>query len=847
MREGKVKVKSIRLCLCIIALLVAPSVRADVVISEIHYNPVGSGFEAGSLKEFVEIYNPGAETVDFSGYAFTDGIRYTFAENTTLAANSYLVLARDPTHSTWRRASYAIVGPYEGKLSDSGERIALTRSDGSLVERVSYEDSTPWPRSSDGYGPSLERVAWDTPSDDYHSWRASTGNNGTPGRANSTAGTIPRPMIAAFEVTPAQPTSQDAVTIRFGFDTPHEIASAELLWERLGATQAATAMVSQGDVWRYWKGRSDPSDGIEWTKAEFDDSSWSSGRGGFGYGDTAQLQTILTDMQNNYTTVYIRRRFTVEDPSTDSDLELRIYYDDGYVCYLNGREVSRQNAPDTVRHNSVAPASHEYTNLSTFLLGSASDLLVAGENVIALVGVNVGLSSSDLVLAPSLVPATGAGLRRIAMQNVSQTIRAATYEAAIPPMPSQSLVRFNTELQLASGESLRLPHSAELRPFESYFVFDTEFVSRLPILWLFERRRTQLQSGSLRVSGVVALGPGETSPHVYDGVPIESSRNGTKIRFLKGEEFRGDRTVNMIPESPRGGTTAGSSSPHREHLSYWLMREMGVLTTRAEWHRVVTLTNSGALQHTQRLIFQQVNEQLLAMNGRDENGYLFKRNYVNPKWETHTNQEEGTEIIDALERELGTQNPAQLRAAMERYLDLDELMSYDVAQMFVGHWDGYHNNHWMYRPKEEDGKWEIIPWDNDKAWGYTDCDSMYTELPVSFPIDGRAIGSGCAWREPGPIYGKIHRDAAFHHDFQVRLRREMSGNFSEDRLFGKIEEVEALLLDDLDLQDSFTGQPNIQRRQQIHNAYELIRTFIRLRREYLDGVLPASVEGWGAH
>ncbi|MBT3631747.1 MAG: lamin tail domain-containing protein, partial [Candidatus Marinimicrobia bacterium] len=57
-------------------------VNAQVVINEIHYNP--SSFQGSDNDfEFIELFNPGTEDVDMSGYSFGDGVEHIFSEGTT--------------------------------------------------------------------------------------------------------------------------------------------------------------------------------------------------------------------------------------------------------------------------------------------------------------------------------------------------------------------------------------------------------------------------------------------------------------------------------------------------------------------------------------------------------------------------------------------------------------------------------------------------------------------------------------------------------------------------------------------------------------------------------------------
>src|SRR5687767_325839 len=67
-----------------------------VVISELMYHPVGEQ-TAQEEHEFVELHNPGASSVNLSGWQLTGGIRLIFAAGTKIAGGGYLVVAKRRT------------------------------------------------------------------------------------------------------------------------------------------------------------------------------------------------------------------------------------------------------------------------------------------------------------------------------------------------------------------------------------------------------------------------------------------------------------------------------------------------------------------------------------------------------------------------------------------------------------------------------------------------------------------------------------------------------------------------------------------------------------------------------
>jgi parallel beta-helix repeat protein len=161
--------------------------------------------------------------------------------------------------------------------------------------------------------------------------------------------------------------------------------------------------VSAGDTWKFFRGRSPASAPPEaWTDPNFDDSAWEAGPSGFGFSDDDDA-TVLDDMRGQYVTVYVRKEFTVVSPIPAGALELTIDYDDGFIAYLNGREVARRGMPaGPATYETLASASHEAGTPETISLGPAGDWLRAGKNVLAIEGHNNGLTSSDLSLIPAL-------------------------------------------------------------------------------------------------------------------------------------------------------------------------------------------------------------------------------------------------------------------------------------------------------------------------------------------------------------------------------------------------------------------------------------------------------------
>src|SRR4030042_1940870 len=152
---------------------------------------------------------------------------------------------------------------------------------------------------------------------------------------------------------------------------------------------AGNDFIAPGGVWKFFKGTEPPSTSPNaWKAIDFDDSNWRTGPAGFGYGDNDDA-TILNDMLNNYISVYIRKEFSASSPPADEVIKLDIDYDDGFIAYLNGREIARANMPGgTAAYNTRAAGSHEAGSTETFVLGTAGGGVDGGEQIFAIEGKN---------------------------------------------------------------------------------------------------------------------------------------------------------------------------------------------------------------------------------------------------------------------------------------------------------------------------------------------------------------------------------------------------------------------------------------------------------------------------
>jgi hypothetical protein len=186
----------------------AAPMLGPVVINEVMYNPAGN---LPTDVEYIELVNISAGPVSLfdparpaNTWQISSGIDYAFPAGITLAPGEFIVvvpfdpngdpgLAADFRTARGMPSGVTLVGPFTGALNNAGEGIKLSKPDEPepdltvpyiLVDRVDYDDESPWPAEPDGGGPSLGRESPVAYGNDVASWDSTT-PGGTAGRTNT--------------------------------------------------------------------------------------------------------------------------------------------------------------------------------------------------------------------------------------------------------------------------------------------------------------------------------------------------------------------------------------------------------------------------------------------------------------------------------------------------------------------------------------------------------------------------------------------------------------------------------------------------------------------------------------
>ncbi|MHC4863961.1 MAG: lamin tail domain-containing protein [Planctomycetota bacterium] len=179
-----------------------------VVMNEIMYHPnwpTASPYNNERF-EYIELYNMSGSDVNLydeegNRWKFTDGIDFTFGTDANIPGGGYLLVVKDPVAFDWRYGpvpGVQVLGPYDGRLSNSGEKVELSQP-GDVdefgkryyirVDRVSYSDGFHpddcpggvdlWPTEADGGGKSLSRIFGQYYGNDPNNWQAASPTPGT--------------------------------------------------------------------------------------------------------------------------------------------------------------------------------------------------------------------------------------------------------------------------------------------------------------------------------------------------------------------------------------------------------------------------------------------------------------------------------------------------------------------------------------------------------------------------------------------------------------------------------------------------------------------------------------------
>ncbi len=356
---------------------------SHVILSEVMYNP------AGTKAEWIEVTNTTTNRLDMAVWQLTSGASLTlpdFAAGTPTAhflkERERIILSSKSAADTRLDypnipANVRIFGPWVGALDNAGEVISLRDKNGALLTQLDYGDSgRKWPTAPDGTGHSLVMINENKTLDDWHNWNSSPTIGGSPGSPD------------------VQPTEE-------AINDPS--ASLPLVYSE------AVPMTA---TWNFYKEVAAPP--ANWNALSFVPSApWGSGPALLGF-ETAALPApgLLTAVQTgdpgagtNLLSYYFRKNFTWTGGAGGAQFQMDTILDDGATFYLNGTYIGNKDGLVNVVHNAVNATTTvtDATLVTNAVIGTIPPgLLQEGNNVLAAVGHQISLTSSDMIFGANL-------------------------------------------------------------------------------------------------------------------------------------------------------------------------------------------------------------------------------------------------------------------------------------------------------------------------------------------------------------------------------------------------------------------------------------------------------------
>lgn len=204
----------------------------DLIINEVLSNPVGNG------SDFVEIYNRSGKVISLEGWQLANEDEGIPANQEVITDRSVLIFPGDYLVFTDNRQNIVDTYPFarENRILQMEGMPTYANAEGTVylgnfllevIDRFEYSEDFHFELLNDPDGVSLERIAFDKPTNDPDNWTSAAENQGfgTPGYENSQAyfgpdETVEEVLIDPELFSPDNDGYQDVANILYEFDQP---------------------------------------------------------------------------------------------------------------------------------------------------------------------------------------------------------------------------------------------------------------------------------------------------------------------------------------------------------------------------------------------------------------------------------------------------------------------------------------------------------------------------------------------------------------------------------------------------------------------------------------------------
>ncbi len=599
-------------------------------------------------------------------------------------------------------------------------------------------------------------------------------------------------------------------------------------------------VIFDNDNWKYITPNLEPD--TNWRKPNFDDSSWSTGQGGIGYGD-GDDNTVVSPT----TSLYLRKTFTIIDAAEISESVLHVDYDDAFVAYLNNVEIARSNIGSVGDHplyNQGSTSLHEAQmyqggNPDQFIINTQllNNILIQGNNVLSIQVHNDNVSSSDLTA------------------RIFFSLGINTTATNYSPIPSW---------------------------FQPPLIFST---SNLPIVVINTNGQNIMDDPRIVCDmGIIDNGLGTINSisdpfNDYNGKISIEYRGSTSQSFSKKpyaletqDAIGNNNNVSLLGMPVENDwilyAPYSDKALMRNFLTFDLGRKMGHYAPRTVYCELVINGNYKGIYILMEKIKRDNDRVDIAKLDADDlagdsltGGYIIKvdkytgtggvdwlSNFPNVSGGSlhiQYHYPEATALqpqqlnyiehyVDSFEHALNGPNFADTSIGYSKYIDVNSFIDFYIINELSKNIDGYRLSTYMHKDKEsKGGKLTMGPfWDFNLAFGNADyCSGGITS---GWEVDGGCGGDNPFWFE------RLLEDTTYQNKLKCRWEYLRDRSFHQDSLFNFIDSI-AIYLDDAqqrnfqqwDILGNYVW-PNYYVGLNYQNEIDYLKTWITDRIDWMD-------------
>lgn len=610
-------------------------------------------------------------------------------------------------------------------------------------------------------------------------------------------------------------------------------------------------VVASSDTWHYFPGNSEPP--AKWANTDFDDASWLSGPGGFGYGDADDRTTISPVIS-----VFLRTTFNIIDISNVSWAILHMDYDDGFVAYLNGHEIARSNIGTAgIRPSYDIPAinNHEAMMYSggmpeRYMIqkDTLKKYLTAGANELAIQVHNISSTSSDL---------SSNAFFSVGILNAGSTYRQVPLWFDAPVN-----VKTNLPLLIIDTKGQSIPNEPKITAY-------------LKVINNGSGQLNGILDDATDYEGTIGIElRGQSSqsfPKLSYGIALWNSASADTNVSLLGMPAEADWVLSA---------NYSDKSMMRNALTYQLGRKMGGWQPRLQYCEVYLNGNYVGVYLLLEKIKRGADRVNINKLKVDEisgdnvtGGYILKVDkiqdltaneyfyshpavsypktfdyaftYVTPKFDEIVIQQKSylQNYILSVQNTLNGSSFKDPVNGFRKYMDQNSFVDFQIINELVNNVDGYRFSTFFYKSKDSDGgKLFAGPlWDFDLCYGNVDYDD--SNLATDSWLYTR-YGTNGNWSMHW--WFRLMEDPDYNHAFAARWKTLRAGPFSTDSIMADLDQNIKIMGEGINrnfVKWPILGQyvwPNYFVGSTYNEEVDYLKTWIAKRLTWMDGNVSLS-------